>query len=130
MKLCFTVKINGLVRCLSKEGQKVVAHDTENTNIINNKQSKVPLRSIRYQCSEMTFNNAKDLYNSAVPPLKGILKGAGYPDSRQERKTVTWSFIKPVDSISFRTKQILSKVFQPKTSSVAEVKTDRIVTSS
>lgn len=121
-----TMRINGQVRCLSKEGQKVVvAVNSENANVITKQQSKIPMRT-----SKMTFSEAKALCHTAVLPLKGILKAREYSDSYQDRKSVTFSLIKPVDSISARTKQILSKIFQPKCSSGVEVKTDRIVPSS
>jgi len=100
---------------------------TEFSGVVAIKQTKTSMRRIRYQLSKPTFQKAQALYNTSKAPVKGILKNAAASTCESPKmKTVTWSFIKPVDEISSKTKAILSKVFQPNCPLV-EIKSGKVI---
>lgn len=113
----FAVKINGVV--CPYPNTSTSDFSTIETKEKKDAPIKTSTRRRRYQRSKTTFIGT-DIPKKAplssnvseVPSvLKGILKIAPSTEENftAKKKTVTWSFIKPVNAISWKTKLILAK---------------------
>jgi len=114
----FAVKINGVVRpCPNASTSDLSTFETKEKKV--DSSIKTSTRRRRYQRSKTSFLGCNipkaaplsSNVSEAHPALKGILKSAPTTEANftAKKKTVSWSFIKPVNAISWKTKLILSK---------------------